>query len=94
MLEDNQKSNKSNDWKERELGAFWTKDGPKGKFLSGTVEVGEGDKKQKLQVVMFPNRNKESDRQPDYILYTSKDMDGSSSSSNQPKKEEIPESLV
>ena len=50
MLEDNQKSNKSNDWKERELGAFWTKDGPKGKFLSGTVEVGEGDKKQKLQV--------------------------------------------
>jgi hypothetical protein len=94
MLEDNQKSNKSNDWKEREMGAFWTKDGSKGKYLSGTVEVGEGDNKEKIQVVMFPNQYKETDRQPDYILYKSKEMDANASSSTKVKKEEIPESLV
>jgi hypothetical protein len=94
MLEDNQKSNKSNDWKEREMGAFWTKDGSKGKYLSGTVEVGEAGNKEKIQVVMFPNQYKETDRQPDYILYKSKEIDANASSSAKVKKEEIPESLV
>ena len=100
MLEEqNTKSNKSNDWKQRELGAFWTKDGPKGKYLSGTLEIDELGHKKKVAVVMFPNRYKESDRQPDYVLYSSKENNNSPTESTNKaevntKKEEIPDSLV
>lgn len=100
MLEEqNTKSNKSNEWKDRELGAFWTKDGPKGKYLSGTLEVDELGVKRKIAVVMFPNRYKESDRQPDYVLYSSKETNNSNTDLTKKgeidtKKQEIPDSLV
>jgi uncharacterized protein (DUF736 family) len=100
MLEDNQKSNKSNDWKEREIGAFWTRDSAKGKYLSGSIEVDELGLKKKIKVVMFPNRYKDNDKKPDYVLYVSKDAEApltEDSSNNQvesTKKEEIPDSLV
>jgi uncharacterized protein (DUF736 family) len=89
------------DWQQREIGAFWTKDGPKGKYLSGSLEVDELGVKKKMKVVMFPNRYKDKDNKPDYVLYVSKDSEVQSSSSTpQPKdesgdkKSEIPDSLV
>ena len=54
MLEDDKKS----EWSEREIGAFWTKEGPKGKYLTGSVLL-DGSK---VRVVMFPNRNKNNDK--------------------------------
>ena len=38
MLEDNKQKS---DWSNREMGAFWTKDGPKGKYLTGNIEIDE-----------------------------------------------------
>ena len=93
MLEDNKKS----DWSKREIGAFWTQESSKGKYLSGTIEVDELGVKKKMKVIMFPNRYKDNDKKPDYVLYLSQD----SQSDSTPKKEEvksenneIPETLV
>jgi|TARA_R110000744_G_scaffold91125_5_gene176943 uncharacterized protein (DUF736 family) len=61
-------TNKS-EWKEREIGAFWKRESPNQKFLSGKIEI-EG---KKLEVVLFSNRFKEKDNQPDYRLYLSAD---------------------
>jgi uncharacterized protein (DUF736 family) len=57
------------DWKEREIGAFWKRESPSQKFLSGKIEV-EG---KKLEVILFTNKYKEKDNQPDYRLFLSVD---------------------
>ena len=92
------------DWSQREIGAFWTRDSAKGKYLSGSIEVDELGVKKKMRVVMFPNRYKDNDKKPDYVLYISKDNDATvdqvetqNSAQSEEKtspKEEIPDSLV
>lgn len=85
MLEE---SSKKSEWSQREIGAFWTKESSKGKYLSGTIEIDELGQKRKVRVVMFPNRHKDNDKKPDYILYESKDKP-----SSEDKKDDIPKSL-
>jgi len=91
------------DWQQREIGAFWTRDSSKGKYLSGSIEVDELGVKKKMKVVMFPNRYKDNDKKPDYVLYVSKDSESpksetqdstENSSSTENKNSEIPDSLV
>ena len=100
MLEE---QNTKSDWSQREIGAFWTRDSAKGKYLSGSIEVDELGVKKKMRVVMFPNRYKDNDKKPDYVLYVSKDSEVSSnevntssqaSEENSTENEEIPDSLV
>jgi len=97
MLEE---QNTKSDWSQREIGAFWTRDSAKGKYLSGSIEVDELGVKKKMKVVMFPNRYKDNDKKPDYVLYVSKDAeattteDPSKNNTETTKKEEIPDSLV
>jgi len=96
MLEE---QNTKSDWSQREIGAFWTKDSAKGKYLSGSIEVDELGVKKKMRVVMFPNRYKDNDKKPDYVLYVSKDQEdnrvvATSNAAEELKKEEIPDSLV
>ena len=99
MLEE---QNNKSDWSKREIGAFWTQESQKGKYLSGQIEIDELGVKKKLKVVMFPNRYKDNDKKPDYVLYLSKDSEQQSNSKldssveevKDPKKEEIPDSLV
>jgi|TARA_R110000824_G_scaffold204158_1_gene388838 hypothetical protein len=90
MLEENQKKS---EWAERDIGAFWTQEGKKGKYLTGYVEI-EG---KKIRVVMFPNRHKINEKAPDYKLYISKEKPEPLSSKEKEggsKNEELPESLV
>lgn len=47
------------------VGALWTKDGKKGKFLSGTLDLGVLGK---ATIMIFPNEKKENN-QPDYRMY-------------------------
>lgn len=100
MLEE---QNTKSDWSQREIGAFWTRDSAKGKYLSGSIEVDELGVKKKMRVVMFPNRYKDNDKKPDYVLYVSKDSEVSNnevntssqaSEENSTENEEIPDSLV
>ena len=88
---------KKSEWSKREIGAFWTQDKGKGKYLSGTIEIDELGVKKKLKVVMFPNKYKDNDRKPDYALYLSSQESQNLKSEeiqSEPKKDEIPESLV
>ena len=90
MLEDNQKKS---EWSEREMGAFWTQDGKKGKYLTGYVEVDE----KKIRVVVFPNRHKINEKAPDYKLYISKDKPSSLDSAKKEdnsNNDELPDTLV
>ena len=92
MLEE---TKQQSDWAQREMGAFWTRESSKGKYLSGSIEIDELGVKRKIKVVMFPNRFKDNDKKPDYVLYLSKDSEAPvESSPSLPKKEEIPDSLV
>ena len=92
MLEE---QNTKSDWKQREIGAFWTKSSSKGKYISGSIEIDELGVKKKIRVVMFPNKFKDNDKKPDYVLYESKDsQENTTSSQAETKKEEIPETLV
>jgi len=59
---------KSSEWKERELGALWKKDGKNQSYLTGKLN----DK----QVIVFENTNKRSEKAPDFIVYESKEMKG------------------
>ena len=45
MLEE---QNTKSDWSQREIGAFWTRDSSKGKYLSGSIEVDELGVKKKI----------------------------------------------
>jgi uncharacterized protein (DUF736 family) len=97
MLEE---QNNKSEWGQREMGAFWTRDSAKGKYLSGSIEVDELGVKKKVRVVMFPNRLKDNDKKPDYILYVSKDREDSNTETSSQveekstEKSEIPDSLV
>jgi len=84
MLEENKQKS---EWQNREMGAFWTKNGPKGKYLTGHVEVDELGIKQKVKVVVFPNRHKNNDRSPDYVIYKSE----MKKEKPQEDKEQLPE---
>lgn len=92
MIEED--NNKKNDWSKREMGAFWTRESAKGKYLSGSIEIDELGVKKKVKVVMFPNRYKDNDKKPDYVLYLSQDERASEENSKTTEKKEIPDSLV
>lgn len=53
---------------ERDIGALWVKEGPKGKFLSGTIMIGESA----YPIIVFKNSYKEKPNQPDWRIYGAK----------------------
>ena len=77
----------NNEWKERELGALWIKNGRSGDFFSGHISHTTIDGK-RLEVVGFRNKNKTSERAPDYILYKSKPLDQNAMSQKTPLRED------
>jgi len=62
-------NNTSSEWSDREIGALWRKGGDK-PFYSGSVTVGG----EKLEIVIFKNKYKEKDNQPDLRIYKSKQL--------------------
>ena len=65
-MSDTQKNN--NEWSEREIGAFWKREGKNQKYLTGKIKNGDGTEQ---QVVVFSNKNKTKDNQPDFRIYKS-----------------------
>jgi len=79
-MEDNKQKT---DWQEREIGALWKNEGRNQTYLTGKV----GDQK----VVVFSNKNKNKDNQPDFRVYKSEPRNQEvemPSSSDEPKQEE------
>jgi len=77
-----QNNEKNDDWRNRELGALWKKEGRNQSFLSGKVN--------NKQVIVFENTKKKSDKAPDFVVYESKPMEGQgqSSQSSEPNNTE------
>lgn len=69
----NTKQNQNNEWAKRELGALWKKDSAKGKYLSGYLNLTELGITDKVNVVLFSNKNKTKDTAPDFRIYLSVD---------------------
>jgi len=66
-------SNKQSDWQKRECGALWKKESPTQKYFSGHVKVTDNGEEKMVRLIVFSNRNKEKENQPDFRIYTADD---------------------
>ena len=64
-------NDKSQEWRNREAGAFWKKKNEKGSYCTGYILVDELGQKSKKRVIMFANKNKSKENSPDFIVYLS-----------------------
>lgn len=53
--------------KQKELGALWIKQGPRGEYMTGVIEVNG----EKTNVVAFKNDNKKNPKEPDWRILKS-----------------------
>lgn len=66
----------NNDWKDREVGALWRRNGKSQKYLSGFIKTGDELDPQELRVMIFSNRYKnENEKAPDFVIYQSEPME-------------------
>lgn len=96
-------TSQQSDWKKRELGALWRRDGKNQKYLSGILKFGEFGTEQEVRVVVFTNKGKQkNEKAPDFIVYqeskkeeqSDEILDGDSVVSSAPAvDEDLPESL-
>ena len=63
--------NKSvSDWRQREMGALWKKDGKTQQFYSGFLKINKGTSEEKeVNIVIFLNKLKQNPKAPDLIIY-------------------------
>ena len=59
---------KTNEWSEREIGALWKREGRNQKYHTAKIKTPHGSEQ---QVVIFSNKNKTKDNQPDFRVYKS-----------------------
>ncbi len=73
-----------NEWRKREIGALWKRESKSSgkKYLSGTLKVNELGVETVLEVVVFPNINKKSEKSPDFVMYLSKDKENKGQPAN------------
>ena len=81
---------KKSEWRERELGALWIKQGNSAKdYMTGHCSIND----EKVSVVVFKNTNKTSERAPDYVIYKHKPREAEEGA-QQNNAEEVPSLLV
>jgi len=95
-MSNNMENNKESEWKQRERGALWKKEGKNQNYLTGTIKSLDNMGQQvKSKVIVFANKNKTSENAPDFIIYDSKELgqtEDTASAAAAPKEEneEIP----
>lgn len=52
---------------EKSIGALWKKQGNKGEYMTGNIEIDGGE----FKIVVFANGFKDKETQPDYRIYKS-----------------------
>ena len=82
------KTESANDWKKREIGALWRREGKSQKYLSGKITLGEFGEEKTYQVVVFTNRFKEKDNQPDFRIYEDRGKEVGAAPKEAPKAAE------
>lgn len=86
-MTDNTESNDTNksDWKEREIGALWKREGKNQRFLSGKITLND----EVVNVVVYVNKFKEKDNQPDFRIYKDRPMEQTASDKPKETAEDI-----
>lgn len=73
MSEENNNSASQSDWKKRELGALWRREGKTQNYLSGVLKFGEFGTEKEVRIVVFTNKGKaKNEKAPDFIVYEEK----------------------
>lgn len=73
MTEENNNSASQSDWKKRELGALWRREGKTQNYLSGVLKFGEFGTEKEVRIVVFTNKGKaKNEKAPDFIVYEEK----------------------
>tara|TARA_B100000287_G_scaffold435337_1_gene503151 strand:+ start:455 stop:751 length:297 start_codon:yes stop_codon:yes gene_type:complete len=88
----NSNNNSQSDWQKREIGAMWKKESATQKYFSGHIKVDDYGEEKMVRVVVFSNRNKTKDNQPDFRIYTVDDSKSKPQSQSTPQ-EQAPESV-
>ena len=91
-----------NEWKQRELGALWRRNGKNQKYLSGYIKLGDELEEKEVRLIVFTNKYKsENEKAPDFVIYESTPMENSqtagaqkSASVSEEAEEEIEEDLA
>lgn len=78
----------ANDWKDREIGALWRREGKNQRYLSGKLTIGDFGEEKTINVVIFSNRFKEKDNQPDFRIYEDRPREEVAQASEAPKQTE------
>ena len=88
--------NNKNDWKEREVGALWKKvaNGNKSSYCTGYIVSDELGNKVRQRVIMFANKNKTNEKSPDFVIYTSNEMNSTSEKASPAFKKDVPKTAV
>lgn len=76
---------KNSEWSEREIGAFWKREGKNQKYLTGKIKNDDGSEQ---QVVVFSNKNKTKDNQPDFRVYKSEPRETTQASTSSSQEQE------
>ena len=66
--------NQKTDWQKREIGALWMRESPNQKYFSGHVTVDDFGVEKKLKVLVFTNKSKQKENQPDFRVYKADDQ--------------------
>jgi len=71
------------DWKERDIGALWQRQGRDQKYLSGHVRMKASDGSVVEQrVIVFTNKHKSADNHPDFRVYQADEPTNNTESSD------------
>jgi len=89
----NESSSQQSDWKQRELGALWKKNGRTQNYFSGRINLSKFNGEDFVNIVGFANKlKKEHPNAPDVIIYYSPSSEKSGldlDSSNQTKPSSV-----
>lgn len=87
----NNENTTTNDWAEREIGALWKRDGANQKYLSGKVKLPDGSS---MDLVIFTNKFKKADNQPDFRVYRGTPSNSQESSTESTAEAEVAEGIL
>lgn len=91
-------SKSSSEWRQREMGALWKKEGKTQQFYSGFFKLNKGTPQEKeVNVVVFLNKLKSNPKAPDLIVYEQSDQPSFIEHKAEPKEnsaDEVPETFL
>jgi hypothetical protein len=96
--ETEKKTESTNEWSKREMGALWRREGKSQNYLSGYVKIGEFGTEKEVRVVVFTNKGKlKNPKAPDFVVYESQDLQAATTQETAPAQEahdaEVPAGL-